>query len=159
MRRLRNLDRNGFVKLSLAFLGTVMGAVVGVPAIGYLLAPALKAQKSEAWISLGTLDLFPVGPSTLINFNRTIVNGWEKSVFSYGVYVVRRADKEVEVFSNKCTHLSCRVSWTGEVYQCPCHDARFDPEGNVLHGPPPKPLNRYETKIENDTLMIHFLEG
>jgi len=159
MTRLHNLDRRGFVKILLAFLGSIMGAVLGLPAIGYLLSPALKVQKSETWIPLGALNNFPIGTPVLFSFTRTRANGWEKTVNSYGVYVVRSNESEVHVYSNKCTHLSCRVSWTGEAYQCPCHDARFDLHGNVLQGPPPAPLSRFETKIENDTLMIYFAEG
>jgi len=159
MTRLHNLDRRGFVKILLAFLGSIMGAVLGLPAIWYLLSPALKVQKSETWIPLGALNNFPIGTPVLLSFTRTRANGWEKTVNSYGVYVVRSNESEVHVYSNKCTHLSCRVSWTREAYQCPCHDARFDLHGNVLQGPPPAPLSRFETKIENDTLMIYFAEG
>jgi Rieske Fe-S protein len=159
MRRLHDLDRKGFVKIMLAFLGSVMSAVVGLPAISYLFSPALKIEKSESWISLGAPDHFPIGVPTLFSFTRTKVNGWERTVNGYGVYVVRYSESDVNVFSNKCTHLSCRVTWSGEAYQCPCHDARFDIQGNVLHGPPPAPLHPFETKIENDTLMIYFTEG
>jgi succinate dehydrogenase / fumarate reductase iron-sulfur subunit len=30
----------------------------------------------------------------------------------------------------------------------------FDQEGDVVSGPPPRPLDRYETKIENDQIFI-----
>lgn len=48
-------------------------------------------------------------------------------------------------FSGKCTHLSCAVYWRPEVGKlvCPCHNGVFDPEtGQVLAGPPPRPLPR-----------------
>ena len=63
--------------------------------------------------------------------------------------------------SNACTHLSCRVTWNAEkqAYICPCHDAHFDIEGNVIAGPPPSPLKLYEAKVENGTLLILFAEG
>jgi Rieske Fe-S protein len=52
--------------------------------------------------------------------------------------------------------LSCRVNWKTDKleYACPCHDGFFDIEGVVVSGPPPKPLYRYETKIEDGTLYI-----
>jgi len=156
-----NIDRRDFVKIVLAFLGTIMGAVVGLPAIGYLISPAIKVQKKEAWIPLGPLENYPVGTPTLFNFTRTTVNGWEKTVSSYGAYVIRSGANDLKVFSNMCTHLSCRVTWNDDEseYICPCHDAHFGSDGQVLSGPPPKPLNEYETKIEEGELFIHLVEG
>lgn len=155
------LDRRQFVNIVLAFLGTLMGVVVGLPAIGYLISPATKVQKKEGWIAMGPLENYPVGAPTLFSFNRTTVNGWEKTVNSYGAYVVRFSPDQLKVFSNLCTHLSCRVSWKEELkaYVCPCHDGHFDSEGKVTAGPPPRPLQEYETKIEDGTLFIHFVEG
>ncbi|HSF80247.1 MAG TPA: ubiquinol-cytochrome c reductase iron-sulfur subunit [Anaerolineales bacterium] len=156
-----NIDRRDFVKVVLAFLGTIMGAVIGLPAIGYLISPAMKVQQKEAWIPLGPLEKYPVGMPTLFSFTRTTVNGWEKTVNSFGAYVVRSSESALKVYSNMCTHLSCRVTWKEELqeYVCPCHDGHFDAEGRVTLGPPPKPLYEYETKIEDGNLFIHFTEG
>ena len=71
-------------------VGTIMGAMVGIPAIGYLISPATKIQKSEAWIPLGPLEKIPVGVPTFFSFTRSKVNGWEKTVNSYGVYAWRK---------------------------------------------------------------------
>ncbi len=157
----QSLSRRDFVKITTAVLGTIMGAVIGLPAIGYLLAPALKAQKTDTWIPLGKFSGFPPGQPTLVTFNRTKANGWEQTVDSYGVFVVRKSDTEAVVFSNVCTHLSCRVNWKADQkeYVCPCHDGRFGIDGAVLSGPPPRPLDRYQTKVENDTLSIHLVQG
>jgi Rieske Fe-S protein len=141
-----------------------MGLVVGIPAIGYLISPARKGTTSDNWIPLGPLENFPVGVPTLFNFTRTKINGWERTVNSYGVFVVRGDGQEVIVLSNKCTHLSCRVNWseTAQVFTCPCHDAQFGMDGKVLGGPPPRPLEAYrgETiKIEEGNLFIRLVEG
>ncbi len=160
------LSRNGFVKVVVAMVGTAMGAIIGIPAIGYLISPATKIQKSNAWVPLGPLENIPIGIPTLFNFTRTQINGWEKTVNSYGVYVWRKNQDEVKVFSNVCTHLSCRVTWNAdkEEYICPCHAGLFDIEGNVTGGPPPRPLKLYSVsdgslKVEQGTLSIHFTEG
>lgn len=161
MSNANKINRNDFVKLVLAFFGTVMGGVVGLPAIGYLISPATKSQKGEAWIPVGTLDSYEVGVPKFFSFTRSQVNGWEKTVNSFGVYVIKKSDTEATVFSNKCTHLSCRVTWHEDVeeYVCPCHDGHFDQQGNVIAGPPPTPLKTYETKLENGTMYIHLVEG
>jgi Rieske Fe-S protein len=159
-----HLDRRQFVNVVLTALGTIMGAVIGLPAIGYLISPALRVQKKEAWIPLGPLENYPLGKPTLFTFNRATVNGWEKTVNSYGVFVLRKSESEVLVLSNICTHLSCRVNWdeAAGAYVCPCHDARFAINGDVLSGPPPRPLDGYsgeKVKIEEGIVSIHFEEG
>jgi nitrite reductase/ring-hydroxylating ferredoxin subunit len=46
-------------------------------------------------------------------------------------------------YSAVCTHLSCAVLWREGELQCPCHDGRFSVgSGQVLAGPPPRPLPR-----------------
>jgi Rieske Fe-S protein len=156
-----SIDRRTFVKLVIGMTGTVMGAVVGLPAIGYLISPATKVQASEAWIPAGKLESYPTGTPTLFSFTRSKVNGWEKTVNSYGVYIVKTSPEEAKAYSNLCTHLSCRVTWKEEYqdFLCPCHDGHFDIEGQVTAGPPPRPLDEYETKVEDGTLYIHFKEG
>jgi menaquinol-cytochrome c reductase iron-sulfur subunit len=154
-----HMSRREFVGIVTAAAGTVMGAIIGIPAIGYLIAPALNKTAADTWIPAGPLENYPVGVPTLFNFNRTKVNGWEKTVNSYGVYVIRRDDGSFLALSNTCTHLSCRVNWSQDesAYICPCHDAYFDIDGGVVKGPQPRALDPYETKVEENNLFIHFL--
>jgi Rieske Fe-S protein len=156
------MTRREFVTVVTACVGGIMGAVIGLPAIEYLISPATKTQKSESWIPLGPLDKIPVGVPTPFSFTRSKVTGWEETVNSYGVYVIRSEDNQVRVLSNVCTHLACRVTWRDDLkeYVCPCHDGRFDVDGNVTNGPPPRPLDLYDTKIdESGNLLILFGKG
>ena len=154
------VSRRDFATLVTGFVGALIGAMVGLPAIGYLLSPALKVQKSESRIALGPLENYPAGVPTLFSFTRSKVNGWEKTVNSYGVYVLHTG-AEVKAFSNICTHLSCRVTWKEDqqIYKCPCHDASFDIHGAIIKGPQPKPLNEYPVSIEDGSLYMTFTGG
>jgi len=156
-----NMDRRSFVKIVTSILGTTMAAIVGLPMIQFFISPALNKSTSDDWISLGSLENYPLDIPTPFSFNLTRVNGWERSSQSYGAFVLRQSGSDVIVFSDVCTHLSCRVSWDPEKekYYCPCHAAFFDKYGEVISGPPPRPLDRYETKMEEDQLLIHLQEG
>jgi menaquinol-cytochrome c reductase iron-sulfur subunit len=158
-----HMNRNNFVKVVIGFLGSIMGAIIGIPSIGYLISPALKKQENEATIPLGSLEDYPIGTPTPFTFTRTNINGWERTVNSYGVYVLRKSGAEGDViaFSNICTHLSCRVTWNEEKQQyiCPCHAGFFDINGEVISGPPPRPLNQYSTQVEAGNLSLLFKEG
>ena len=160
----RHISRRDFIKITTAAVGTFIGAAIGLPAIAYLVDPALKPGSKDAWIPLGKLENFEIGKPTPASFTRSTVNGWEKTVNSYGVFVLRTTDTETLVLSNKCTHLGCHVNWNanGQEYICPCHDAQFGINGDVLGGPPPRPLDRFsgdQLKVEDGTLLIHFLGG
>ena len=155
------LGRRTFVTGVVGVLGAIIGAVVGLPAIGYWLAPSLKKVETEAWVPLGPVDKIPEGEPTLYTFSRTRQVGWERNATSYGVYVVRHPDGRMEALSNVCTHLSCRVSWKPDqdLFLCPCHDGRFARDGSIISGPQPRAMDRFDFKIEDGTLLVHIVEA
>jgi Rieske Fe-S protein len=64
--------------------------------------------------------------------------------------LIRTADGQYHAFEQKCTHLTCPVYFAKERnrIECPCHEGGFDIEtGNVLYGPPPRPLARVDLEI------------
>lgn len=150
------LGRRDFIKGTAAAIGGLIGTLIGIPSILFLLSPSLKAEEDSDSIDLGPLENYPVGTPTRFDFTRTKVNGWERTSVSYGLFVVRKSDTEVRVFSDICTHLGCRVSWhpDQEHYISPCHDGHFDFLGNVISGPPPRPLDEFVTRIEDGNLLI-----
>jgi Rieske Fe-S protein len=156
------LDRRSFVAGVVGLLGGVIAAVIGLPALGYVLAPALKSTVTDEWVPLAPVESIPVDRPTLYSFTRVQQIGWERTAASYGAYVIRRADGSVTVLSNICTHLACRVSWKDDQRQfvCPCHDGHFAEDGSVLSGPPPRPLDHFDHKVdESGRLLIHVVES
>lgn len=161
-----SINRRDFMKASVYFVGGIVGAAVGIPAIGYLIDPALKGGSKEAWIPIGKLaDMPEVGKPYPFSFTRVQVNGWERTATSHGGFVIRKSEApdDLLILNSRCTHLGCTVNWKTEdgVFLCPCHDAKFDAAGTVLDGPPPRPLERYaEFRVSaDDMLEIHYKEG
>ncbi|MCL4501730.1 MAG: Rieske (2Fe-2S) protein [Deltaproteobacteria bacterium] len=70
--------------------------------------------------------------------------------------IVNAKGKGFLAFSRVCTHLGCLVKYYPEqqVFICPCHAGTFDLQGNVISGPPPKPLPKYSVRVEGDNLVI-----
>ena len=154
----KEISRRDFIKGAAAVIGGLIGAVIAIPSIGYLLSPAVRAEEDTDTIDLGPLENYPIGVPTRFETTRTRVNGWERTATNYGLFVVKKSNTEVRVFSDICTHLGCRVSWHAdqEHYISPCHDGHFDILGNVVSGPPPRPLDEYITSIENGNLFVQI---
>jgi Rieske Fe-S protein len=66
------------------------------------------------------------------------------------------------ILNSRCTHLGCTVNWKPEAkaFLCPCHDAKFDENGKVLGGPPPRPLDRYsDFRVTADGILEIFYKA
>jgi len=62
----------------------------------------------------------------------------------------------IHALSLVCTHLGCLVEWNAERRQltCPCHRAAFGLEGNVIEGPPPRPLPTFNVSLAGDRVLV-----
>lgn len=56
-----------------------------------------------------------------------------------------------------CTHQGCEVQWQPESknYFCPCHEGRFDANGEPIQGPPRRALRILPATVEGADLVIH----
>ena len=64
--------------------------------------------------------------------------------------LIRTSDGTYHAYGQKCTHLACPVYYAKqhERLECPCHEGGFDARtGNVLYGPPPRPLDKIEIEV------------
>ena len=112
---------------------------------------------------LGTLAsvLYPIlryltplpaaGPGGPIRLNRAEVDALETKRFvivpgaGTRILVFRDQGQALRAFDARCTHEGCTVQYLaaeGGIW-CACHNGRFDADGRVLAGPPPRPLPRY----------------
>ena len=66
----------------------------------------------------------------------------------------RDGAEEFTIISNVCMHLGCPVQFKSTNFACPCHGGQYDTEGIVTAGPPVRPLNRFEYKVEDGTLYV-----
>jgi cytochrome b6-f complex iron-sulfur subunit len=127
--------------LGTGFASTVVAMVY--PVWRYLIPPAsgepatqsvVAAQASQVKANSGLLFKFGSRPGLLI----------------------RTPEGELQAFNAVCTHLQCTVQYKAETSQiwCPCHNGMYDLSGNVVSGPPPRPLERLVVNQRGDDVVV-----
>jgi len=150
-----NVSRRDFMKTAIVSIGGLISAAIGLPAVAYVVGPALK-QNADEWIRLGSVGKVELNSPTLFKTSIETQTGWVNAEEEFSAYVLTANGQDFIAISNICTHLGCRVRWIPEEdgYFCPCHNGVFSKDGNVVSGPPPRPLDRFEVKVEDGVLFV-----
>jgi cytochrome b6-f complex iron-sulfur subunit len=103
----------------------IAAAGSGIVTLDYL-KPKVLFEPSTRFVAGSPVD-FGEG---VVRFNK------EKKAYVIG------GGNGIYALSAVCTHLGCiaRYKLDEKIIACPCHGSRFDLEGNVIHGPAPRPL-------------------
>ncbi len=136
-------------------VGAILSAITGTMATllgGAILAPTRTRAAGQA-IDLGAADSLTDEPRE-VTLRVEREDGYRRVVEQRTLYLVKDG-AGVRALSATCTHLGCRVSWdsAGKQFRCPCHGGRFDAQGNVTSGPPPRGLDTVPTRIEGDRIV------
>jgi Rieske Fe-S protein len=125
-------DRRRFLDALLA-VGFVSTAVaIAYPVALYLVPPASGEPETASVVAGKAAELKP-------NSGKVFRFGSRPAI------VVRTSDNELRAFSAVCTHLDCTVQFKADTSQlwCACHNGTYDLGGNVVSGPPPRPLEKF----------------
>ena len=155
------VSRRGFLTGTFAWVGAAIAGAVAVPGAVMVGWPAFRENEGD-WAPIARLDdpgpddadLSVEGVPVLTSFKAVKGDAYVKpQLQNIPVFVLKRGG-EFTVYDVRCTHLGCPVSYDGEKkeFLSPCHGAVFDIDGRVTAGPPPRPLDRYEVKIEDGVL-------
>jgi Rieske Fe-S protein len=128
------------------------GAVVASGGLSVLVGGCGPAP-TPRWVSVDADPAtFPVGEPYDLRFTATTTEG----TFDLAAWVVRQEDDSLVVFSPTCTHQPCTYIWLDDerLFECTCHAGQFNLEGEVLSGPPPRPLDRVPVRAGPDGLEL-----
>ena len=149
--------RRTFLIRSIAAIGAGITTAVGVPAALFVTGSARAAGGEETWIRLGSASsIEPNAAPVLMKATVSRRSGYLVEEQEISVFVTTTDGVMFTVLSNVCTHLGCRVRWVDdqEGFFCPCHNAIFGRDGEVVEGPPPAPLDRFEVMVEEGQLFF-----
>jgi nitrite reductase/ring-hydroxylating ferredoxin subunit len=126
------------------FLGLTSAALF-VGAAGFAGKAAIDARNTPQLPSFRIQGAEALAPGSSLNFRYPTTKD--------SAILIRMINGELHAFGQKCTHLSCPVYFerAQQRLECPCHDGAFDAKtGNVLYGPPPRPLDIIKLEVRPD---------
>jgi len=75
----------------------------------------------------------------------------------YDIAVQKKEDNSYSALLLMCTHQENQLTPAGKNgYTCSLHGSQFDANGTVRKGPAQEPLERFNTTIENNNLIIQI---
>jgi menaquinol-cytochrome c reductase iron-sulfur subunit len=149
------MERRTFLVRIVQFFSGLIAVLFALPVFSFIRASFISGG-FESTYPIGNIDALPVDEVTRVVFTRLLRDGWMVRTVEEHVWVRKKSDGTVLVFEPHCTHLGCAYDWDAKTQQflCPCHGGKFDKDGTRVAGPPPRPLDRFETRIENNQIRI-----
>jgi Rieske Fe-S protein len=140
--------RSMLVRLVLGGCGML---AAGVASVFTAAVPRVAAATTKWRKAASMFDLSPNKPLQVVIAERQ-ADGWYETRRQTVVFLDRDGDA-YRALSASCTHLGCGVSWddASSTFRCPCHGGVFARDGRVLAGPPPRPLDRFETRVNKES--------
>jgi Rieske Fe-S protein len=123
--------------LGIGFVSTALS--VFYPVLRFVIPPA-NAEPATDSIIAGKISEFKNNSGALVKF------GTKPAI------LVRTSDGDFKAFTAVCTHLECTVQYKPETSQiwCACHNGLYDLAGNVVSGPPPRPLEAFTVNLRGE---------
>ena len=124
--------------LSLAVVGFIL-----YPISRYLKQPAASGGNVKQLVAAKLSEMTP-GSSKIFQFGDTTA------------ILFMDPDGNLKALDAICTHLSCTVQYMkdDQYILCACHNGKYDLNGNVISGPPPRPLKQYDVTIQGEDIVV-----
>jgi len=122
-------ERRKFLKWVTNGLGALFGAVLGVPAVLYLLDPRNRAARASDFKRVAKLsDLDEDVPKQVV-IRDVRQDAWtlHPNDVRGRVWLVRRKGDKVDAYTTICPHLGCSIDYNPELrhFVCPCHNGTY----------------------------------
>jgi menaquinol-cytochrome c reductase iron-sulfur subunit len=153
-----SMTRRRALSVAVQAIGGIAGAAVVLPAVGFALAPVFD-EEEEIWTPVGSPDDFEA--ATYKEAVITIVEdvgetGKTTAYIRRGSTELGENPEDFVAVSNRCAHAGCPTRFVEAAgnFICPCHGGVYDFQGKVTGGPPVRPLDRFQTRVENGRVEV-----
>ena len=144
-------------------VGGIATMAFALPGLGFAVGPLFEKTVPSTWQDVGAEEDFNSDSYVprVMNINPVIGDAGKTTVY------VRKWNPKVDsapgdskqpfvAVSTRCAHLGCPVRYiqASQKFVCPCHGGVYDSQGKVQGGPPVRPLDRFETRVEVGRVQI-----
>lgn len=146
-------DRRSFLtRFVIAGSGLIGAGLAGL--VGLVAAPRKQGSEGRWRTAIQPGQMPSAFPYTAVLTERHD-DGWYQTRTQTVVFIDKQGD-QLTAMSATCTHLGCHVRWEAgaDHFKCPCHGGVYDRAGNVVSGPPPRPLDRVQVRVNPETSAI-----
>ena len=153
------LTRRSFMTGVALTAGGVASAMFALPALGFALGPVFEKTVHRSWLDVGALNDFNADTYVPVVITTSPGIGQAGKTLIY----VRKNNKPTTnqpwpyvAITTRCAHLGCPVRFieAARSFICPCHGGTYNFDGEVTGGPPVRPLDRFETKVDNGRVLV-----
>ena len=157
------VTRRRFMTGTANVAGAVAAAAFTIPVLGFAIGPIFK-RLPVMWQAVGRAAEFPRDtyvPAVIRLTNENIGQANKATVF------IRHRDPRIDTepldrwnqfiaITSRCAHVGCPVNYVdaARAFICPCHGGVYDFRGLRTGGPPPRPLDRFLTRVRDGNLEI-----
>jgi len=142
-------SRRSFLKWATHGLGVVFAAVLGAPAIAYLIDGRNRPAPPTGYRPVEGIDLEEFKTQPRGTARQGVIRAVRRDAWTLHpndvigrVWVVKAGDgaaaSDIHVFTTICTHLGCSINLNGDRsgFICPCHGGKFKLLDGSLDGQP-----------------------
>ena len=149
-------------------VGGIAVAAVALPAVGFAVAPLFE-QEDEPWQAVGRPSDFspdtyrPVTITAVPGIGETgkttaYVRRGNPNLSGLPSGYAKESPDEFIALSTRCAHLGCPVRFVQAAgnFICPCHGGVYGFLGERIGGPPVRPLDHFQTRVNPQTKLVEL---
>jgi Rieske Fe-S protein len=162
------MQRRSFLKWATHGLGVLFGAVLGIPAIAYLIDARNRPAPKNDFRPVARLSELKTGEPYQVVIRDIRHDAWtlHPNDVIGRVWLVRGEGEKVDALTTICPHLGCSVNFDAKdkLFLCPCHGGTFQLTGQRKEltdrqNPAPRGMDKLEIKISDDPDPSHVVNG
>lgn len=165
--------RNFMTKVWSVIIGGIVTLTPLVAGLAFFLDPILRKKKAagesgaagspgEGFLNVISESAIPDdGTPVFQQIRKNVVDAWNTYIDQPvgSIYVRKTEDGSIIAFNSECPHLGCTVSYLdgARMFKCPCHDSKFELNGNETNKIPPRPMDELDVEVdESGNVWVKF---
>jgi Rieske Fe-S protein len=164
--------RNFMTKFWSVVIGGIVSLTPVVVGLTFFLDPILRKRKvaggesagspGEGFLKVSSEAALPAdGTPVFQQIRKNVIDAWNTYIDQPvgSVYLRKTEEGGVSAFNSECPHLGCTVSYvdSSKQYKCPCHDSKFELDGERTNEIPPRPMDELDVKVdESGDIWVKF---